>query len=168
MGDRPLSDDGEWMWTGSEWIPTPPNASERSNQIPVNNQLGWKDMSLIDKVSGIFGLLIIVGIIASISSTTAVDSNETYIQWTNVDDCLFQVELVATEGIVYRETVDYSDRVSWENLDQLATKPYVFTITNLESSGPDCFTHQRLFSNGNLESEYFSLDPGEESVLTLY
>ena len=70
-------------------------------------------MSMIDKVTAIIGLLIIVGIIASIGTTTTVDSNETYIQWTNVDDCLFQVELVATEGIVYRETVDYSDRVSW-------------------------------------------------------
>lgn len=168
MGDRPISDDGEWMWTGSEWIPTPPNASERGNQIPANNQLGWEDMSRVDKLSAIFGLLIIAGIIASISTTNTVDSNQTYIQWSNVDDCLFQVELVATEGLVYREIVDYSDRVWWEDLDQSATKPYVFTITNLESSGPDCFTHQRLSSNGNIESEYFSLGPGEESVLTLH
>lgn len=33
MGDRVLSPDGQWMWTGSEWIPAPPSASVTEPQI---------------------------------------------------------------------------------------------------------------------------------------
>jgi hypothetical protein len=33
MGDRVLSPDGQWMWTGSEWIPAPPSASAIEPQI---------------------------------------------------------------------------------------------------------------------------------------
>ena len=168
MAGSIVSDDGEWMWTGSEWIPTPPNAAGSSNEVPENNQIEVEELSKTDILGGLIGLIILLGVIVSIGSSSSPEKNETYIQWTNVDDCLFQVELVASEGLVYRETVDSYDRVSWEGLEQTATRPYVFTISNLESSGPDCFTHQRLFSNGDFLSEYFSLGPGEESILTLY
>jgi len=36
MADRTLSPDGKYMWTGSEWIPAPPNPSSEEGQKPLN------------------------------------------------------------------------------------------------------------------------------------
>jgi hypothetical protein len=157
------------MWTGSEWIPTPPKTAENNNQTSGKEKVEIEQPSI--PLQLFIGSLIIFGLLVvfvSITSSSNQENNETYIQWTNVDDCLFQVELVASEGLVHREIVDYSDRVSWEGLDQYASKPYTFTISNLQSSGADCFTTQRLFSNGDLLIKDVSLGPGEDSVLTIY
>ena len=150
MADRIVSDDGHWMWTGSEWIPMPPRTAENNNQTSGKEKVEIEEIS---KMGILFvGLIVfgLLGVIVFITSSSNQGNNETYIQWTNVDDCLFQVELVASEGLVYREIVDYSDRVWWEGLDQHASKPYTFTISNT-------FTNKDInFAIGKIIKRYFA------------
>ena len=32
-----LSDDGKWMWSGTEWIPAPPSPAIKTNQVSTGN-----------------------------------------------------------------------------------------------------------------------------------
>ena len=41
MADRIISDDGKWMWTGSEWIPSPPNSSNEKTTLPLSDDGKW-------------------------------------------------------------------------------------------------------------------------------
>ena len=63
MSDPIISPDGNWMWTGTEWIPTPPNSEtevqESSNHVENNDSLSRSyhisaDNNSKYKVAGIF------------------------------------------------------------------------------------------------------------------
>ena len=47
MADVTYSPDGKFMWTGTEWIPAPPNAASSGEQAPSLNMQDSVMLSLI-------------------------------------------------------------------------------------------------------------------------
>ena len=57
MSEPVLSPDGQYMWTGSEWIPAPPESEPSTNNVDHNQKdlnLSYKILALLVSVSTFF------------------------------------------------------------------------------------------------------------------
>ena len=76
MADPIISPDGEWMWTGSEWIPAPPESSPSEIHSEKNSRLNEIRLTLPEYRQEIEGPAVVIGgILLFISFNTLTSPN---------------------------------------------------------------------------------------------